>query len=201
MGDHRGATGPPLWCHVMLLIGVLEFAYYDMMPTQLHLMMVVAAVAWRELEAAQAAAAERRSLTRRPRRACRPHDPSQRRHQAGQESGALERPGVRAPTAGLRLLPDYLIIGAQRAGTTSLHRYLVQHPGVRTMLRTKGVHFFDVAYEPRRRLVRLALPDPADRLVGGQAPRDRAAHRRGQPYYLFHPQVPGRVAEHLLRSS
>jgi hypothetical protein len=48
----------------MLLIGVLEFLYYDMMPTQLHLMMVVAAVAWRDREAAQAAAAERRSRTR-----------------------------------------------------------------------------------------------------------------------------------------
>jgi hypothetical protein len=58
--SHRGATGPPLWCHVMLLIGVLEFLFYDMMPTQLHLMMVVAAVAWREREA-QAAAAGRRS--------------------------------------------------------------------------------------------------------------------------------------------
>lgn len=58
----RGATGPPLWCHVMLLIGMLEFLYYDMMPTQLHLMMVVAAVAWREQEA-QAAAAQRRSGT------------------------------------------------------------------------------------------------------------------------------------------
>ena len=61
--SHRGATGPPLWCHVMLLIGVLEFLYYDMMPTQLHLMMVVAAVAWREQEAAQATASGRRSLS------------------------------------------------------------------------------------------------------------------------------------------
>jgi polysaccharide biosynthesis protein PslJ len=60
--SHRAATGPPLWCHVMLLIGVLEFLYYDMMPTQLHLMMVVAAVAWRDREA-QAAAAQRRSGT------------------------------------------------------------------------------------------------------------------------------------------
>ncbi|HZA80874.1 MAG TPA: O-antigen ligase family protein, partial [Actinomycetes bacterium] len=58
--SHRGATGPPLWCHVMLLIGVLEFLYYDMMPTQLHLMMVVAAVAWRERDA-QAPAPDRRS--------------------------------------------------------------------------------------------------------------------------------------------
>ncbi len=48
----KGATGPPLWCHVVLVVGMLEFFYYDMMPTQLHLMMVVSALAWRELEAA-----------------------------------------------------------------------------------------------------------------------------------------------------
>jgi xanthosine utilization system XapX-like protein len=59
--SRRAPTGPPLWCHVMLLVGVLEFAYYDMMPTQLHLMMVVAAVAWRDREAQ--AAAGRRSGT------------------------------------------------------------------------------------------------------------------------------------------
>ena len=46
----------------MLLIGMLEFLYYDMMPTQLHLRVVVAAVAWREQEA-HAAAARRRSGT------------------------------------------------------------------------------------------------------------------------------------------
>jgi hypothetical protein len=50
----RGATGPPLWAHVVLVVGLLEFFYYDMMPTQLHLMMVVAALAWRELGAAEA---------------------------------------------------------------------------------------------------------------------------------------------------
>jgi hypothetical protein len=56
----RGPTGPPLWGHVLLLVGLLEFFYYDMMPTQLHLMMVVAAVAWREREA-QAPQPDRRS--------------------------------------------------------------------------------------------------------------------------------------------
>jgi polysaccharide biosynthesis protein PslJ len=58
--SHRGPTGPPLWCHVLLLVGVLEFLYYDMMPTQLHLMMVVAALAWRERDA-QAPEPDRRS--------------------------------------------------------------------------------------------------------------------------------------------
>jgi hypothetical protein len=101
------------------------------------------------------------------------------------------------PTAGLRLLPSYLIIGAQRAGTTSLHRYLVQHPGVRTMLRTKGVHFFDTAYGrgmawyasrfPTRLYARYVARRHGVELITGEA----------SPYYLFHPHVPARVAEHL----
>jgi sulfotransferase family protein len=101
------------------------------------------------------------------------------------------------PTAGLRLLPDYLIIGAQRAGTTSLHRYLVQHPGVRTMLRTKGVHFFDTAYG--RGLSWYAARFPTKAYAWYVARRHGLALRTGEasPYYLFHPHVPGRVAEHL----
>jgi Sulfotransferase domain len=103
------------------------------------------------------------------------------------------------PTAGLRLLPDYLIIGAQRAGTTSLHRYLVQHPGVRTMLRTKGVHFFDVNYG--RGMAWYAARFPTRLAARSVARRHGVELRTGEasPYYLFHPHVPGRVAEHLPR--
>jgi hypothetical protein len=104
------------------------------------------------------------------------------------------------PTAGLRLLPDYLIIGAQRAGTTSLHRYLVQHPGVRTTLRTKGVHFFDTAYG--RGLSWYASRFPTKTYAWYVARRHGVELRTGEasPYYLFHPLVPGRVAEHLPRA-
>jgi hypothetical protein len=42
----------------------------------------------------------------------------------------------------MRLLPDFPIIGAMRAGTTSLFRYLAQHPYVRPALK-KEVRFFD----------------------------------------------------------
>jgi hypothetical protein len=51
----RGATGPPLWVHAVIGIGMLQFFYYNMIPDQLHLMMLAAALAWRE----RAAAAER----------------------------------------------------------------------------------------------------------------------------------------------
>ena len=101
------------------------------------------------------------------------------------------------PTAGLRLLPDYLIIGAQRAGTTSLHRYLVQHPGIRTTLRTKGVHFFDTGYG--RGMSWYASRFPTRLTAWYVARRHRVELRTGEasPYYLFHPHVPARVAEHL----
>jgi Sulfotransferase domain len=101
------------------------------------------------------------------------------------------------PTAGLRLLPDYLIIGAQRAGTTSLHRYLVQHPGVRTTLRTKGVHYFDTGYGHGGSWYASRFPT---RLTAWYvARRHGMALRTGEasPYYLFHPHVPHRVAEQL----
>lgn len=36
-------------------------------------------------------------------------------------------------TSGRRTLPDYLIIGTKRGGTTSLYNYLLRHPGVMRM--------------------------------------------------------------------
>ena len=35
---------------------------------------------------------------------------------------------ARRPTARARTTPDFLIVGAQRSGTTSLYRYLAEHP-------------------------------------------------------------------------
>lgn len=43
-------------------------------------------------------------------------------------------------------LPDFLIIGAMKAGTTSLAKYLKSHPDV-FMAREKEVHFFDLNHE------------------------------------------------------
>jgi polysaccharide biosynthesis protein PslJ len=55
----RGATGPPLWVHAVIGIGMLQFFYYNMIPDQLHLMMLAAALAWRERAAAAAPPAGR----------------------------------------------------------------------------------------------------------------------------------------------
>lgn len=42
-------------------------------------------------------------------------------------------------------LPSFLIIGAMKSGTSSLHKYLAQHPEV-FLPRTKELHFFDDQY-------------------------------------------------------
>lgn len=90
----------------------------------------------------------------------------------------------RRANAGSRMLPSFLIIGAQRAGTTSLHRYLVQHPQVAPPWPSKGVHRFDL--EPRRSPAwyRAHFARSAPGRITGES----------SPYYLFHPLVPGRVA-------
>ena len=50
-------------------------------------------------------------------------------------------------TAPLRRLPDAVIIGAQRGGTTSLFNWLAQHPEAHPVgLKHQEVHFFDDHY-------------------------------------------------------
>lgn len=49
-------------------------------------------------------------------------------------------------TAGSRMVPGFLIVGAQRCGTTSLFKTLSQHPGVLPPAYHKGVHYFDMDY-------------------------------------------------------
>jgi hypothetical protein len=94
---------------------------------------------------------------------------------------------VRRATAGRRPDPDFLIIGAQKAGTTSLHAYLAAHPEVSAST-VKEVHYFDLSYHRGRAWYRAHFKPlrPGQTLAGETS-----------PYYLYHPLVPGRVAADL----
>ena len=70
------------------------------------------------------------------------------------------RGGYRAygrATAGLRPLPDFLILGAQKAGTTALYAYLRWHPEI-TGPSFKEVSFFDRHYAKGERWYRAHMP-------------------------------------------
>lgn len=106
---------------------------------------------------------------------------------AGGPEGVLEmQRSLRRPLVRLRPLPDFLVIGAQKSGTTSLYASLVRHPSVRTAL-TREVHFFDNNFT--RGLVWYRAHFPASwsgkrTWLTGEA----------TPYYLLHPLVPARAA-------
>jgi hypothetical protein len=96
-------------------------------------------------------------------------------------------------TASVRPLPDFLIIGAQKAGTTALFAYLRWHPEVMGPS-WKEVSFFDRRYG-RERTYRSSFPAWPRQWV--------VSRRRGvwplvgeaSPSYILHPLAPRRVAE------
>lgn len=81
-----------------------------------------------------------------------------------------------------RALPGVVILGAQKSGTSSLHNYLTQHPGVIAPLR-KEVHFFDLNYARGEQWYRAHF----GRIGAAGLNLDSS------PYYLFHPAVPQRL--------
>lgn len=102
------------------------------------------------------------------------------------------RTGFREATSPLRLLPDYLVVGAARAGSTSLYSYLVRHPLVGAASH-KEIHFFDLNYERGASWYRRHFPTVASRELARRRYGSDLITGEASPYYLFHPHVPGRV--------
>ncbi|MEV0584218.1 sulfotransferase domain-containing protein [Nonomuraea sp. NPDC050310] len=100
-------------------------------------------------------------------------------------------------TAAGRVLPGFLIVGAQRCGTTSLYRALAQHPLLLKPVLHKGVHYFDTGYERGLDWYRGHFP----LTVGAALIRRRYGRRplpfESSPYYLFHPLAGRRIAHDL----
>src|SRR5919197_1788422 len=78
------------------------------------------------------------------------------------------RGGVRAygrATVAVRPLPDFLILGAQKAGTTALYSYLRRHPQITGPV-FKEISFFDRHYARGERWYRAHLPIRRGGLAG-----------------------------------
>lgn len=104
--------------------------------------------------------------------------------------------GVGWLTARWRLQPDFLVVGAQRAGTTTLYRILSEHPGVLRPTQSKGIGYFDEEHHRGMRWYRAHFPlARAARRGRGGLPRRLTFESRG--YYLHHPLAPARIAAEL----
>ena len=98
--------------------------------------------------------------------------------------------GLRRLTAGYRKWPDFIVIGAQRAGTTSLTMWLRTHPQVHATP-IRELHYFDFEYAVGPRWYRSKFPIRHDGQLVGES----------TPYMLFHPLSPVRAVNDLPAST
>lgn len=96
-------------------------------------------------------------------------------------------------TGGLRVLPDFIILGAQKAGTTTIYDNLVKHPAVHPC-DIKEVHYFDSNWGKGQFWYRGHF-DYIRHAEAVRAAGQPWQTGEGSPYYLFHPHVPRRVKE------
>lgn len=98
-------------------------------------------------------------------------------------------------TADARMLPDFLMVGTQRSGTTSLYRAVAAHPAVAPPLFHKGIHYFDVSYRRGPHWYRGHFPVRA--LANRRLALDHPVTFESSGYYMHHPLAPGRIAADL----
>jgi hypothetical protein len=98
----------------------------------------------------------------------------------------------RVATGPFRVLPDFLIIGAPKCGTTSLYHYLVRHPSVEPAFR-KEVRYFNKSFERGTSWYRAHFPAVPYRFAVRAFTRRRVLVGESTPLYLFDADVADRV--------
>jgi hypothetical protein len=104
---------------------------------------------------------------------------------------------ARLPTSPARMRPSFLIVGAQRCGTTSMSRALGEHPAVFGAVLREEVHYFDNGYGRGPAWYRSHFPLMAAARWAARAAGVPAMAFESSPYYMFHPRAPERIARDL----
>jgi hypothetical protein len=107
----------------------------------------------------------------------------------GIELSYVARAYLKAVAGQAGRLPDFVIFGAQRSGTTYLYDLLVQHPSVHAASH-KEVHFFDYHYRRGERWYRGNFPSAQQDGNGGGLVCGEAT-----PTYVAYESAPARVRE------
>jgi Sulfotransferase domain len=90
-------------------------------------------------------------------------------------------------------MPDFLIIGTMKGGTTSLYHYLLAHPQIAAATR-KEIHFFDNNFHRGIAWYRAQFPALIQCDMAETRQSQRVLTGESSPYYLFHPLAPARAA-------
>ena len=82
-------------------------------------------------------------------------------------------------------MPDSIIIGGQKCGTTSLYNYLIEHPLIAPAAE-KELHFFDLNFHKGVEWYSSQFPPGS---------KKKMLTLEASPYYIFHPLVPQRLKQ------
>lgn len=106
------------------------------------------------------------------------------------------RPGIfRLITSPFRVLPDFLIIGAGKCGTTSLYNYLIMHPNIHAAKEKELNYFFrrwTTYYRPN-------FPFIFSKFYATKIKKQPFVTGESTPFYLIHPLVPKLVKNKIPR--
>jgi hypothetical protein len=108
-------------------------------------------------------------------------------------ANGLRKLARRNPGRG-RILPDFIIIGAAKAGTTSLYAWLCEHEFVRRAT-AKEIHYFNLSYYRGTDWYRRHFPLERERTAFAAKHGRPFLTGEASPRYMPHELVPGRIAE------
>ena len=98
-----------------------------------------------------------------------------------------------------RVLPDFIIIGAAKCGTTSMFHYLMEHPNIFPPLNDEGtrkfkeIRFFDNNYNKGILWYKSHFPSILNKFFIKQICRKKFITGEGSPSYIYNKNVPKRV--------
>ena len=94
-----------------------------------------------------------------------------------------------------RSFPDFIIIGAQKSGTTSMYAYLEQHPDIIGSL-NKEIHFFDGGTNPNVDNFKKGINWYKAHFPLCENVENKKIYE-ASPLYIFSPPVPKRIANYI----
>lgn len=83
-----------------------------------------------------------------------------------------------------RMIPQFLIIGTQKGGTSSLFYYLKYHPQIKRPIK-KEIHYYNIYFEKGIKWYIAHFPLKSDQYITGEA----------SPDYMFHPLSAKRIQQ------
>ena len=94
------------------------------------------------------------------------------------------------------MTPSFILAGAQRCGTTSLFRALMEHPVILSLYH-KGVNYFDLNYDKGWSWYQGHFPVRAFAAVRTRHNGDVPVTFEASGYYMYHPHAAARLAHDL----